>query len=182
MNDVTDRLEELRFSALRNALYHTFRRDYLDRVGRISNFTIIVLGTTSASQVLGVHEVSNAAVYLGVATAIVGALQLVYDFAGRARTHEILQRRYYNILSDIEMLSLPDEMDMKKIDSEMIKTSGEEPPMLRALDAISYNAAADALEYPHDQKLFIPVINAVFSNVLSFSQYNFKRFSEITYR
>jgi hypothetical protein len=95
---------------------------------------------------------------LVLAATIVATLQLVFDFGVKARDHEFLQRRYYELLSEIEsgiseidlLSDHPQELEQygSKISSwnaKLLLLYAEEPPPLRALDAVSYNAASDSL-------------------------------------
>ena len=95
----------LRHMALRNAQYHLARRRFLDGTSRVFNFVIILGGTGTAAQLT--TDRPNVAIILGGIIAAVGAAQLVFDFMGRARIHEILQRRYFNLLADMEQESKP---------------------------------------------------------------------------
>ena len=69
-----------------------------------------------------------------------GALQLVFDFNGRARLHEGLQRKYYDLLADIDGVLEPSDDQIVKWQSTLNKIYSDEPPPMRALDAIAYNA------------------------------------------
>ena len=136
-------IDALRFQALRNALYHTARRRVLEGWGRWLNFLVIVGGAASVTQAL---QASAAGPWMvGIAITVVGALQLVFDFAGRARSHEILQRRYYDLLGRIEETGEAPDAARAAFASEVARIAGEEPPTYRALDAIAYNEALDAL-------------------------------------
>lgn len=129
--------------ALRNAQYHAARRRFLDAVSKLFNFVIILAGTGTAAQLSeGRPDVS---IFLGGAIAGLGAAQLVFDFTGRARAHEILQRRYFSLLADIEETLDPDEQQCARWKSEFSRAAADEPPVLRALDAISDNQATAAL-------------------------------------
>lgn len=142
-------VEELEFNALRNALYHTARRQRLELWSRMTNFAVIVGG---ASAVVDVARDSDAGVWIGLAIAIIGASQLVFDFSGRARTHELLQKQYYSIMSSLKEQDSPDRIFRAKMEGEMLRIAGEEPPTYRALDAIAYNEACDALHGLEGQK------------------------------
>ncbi len=87
------------FHALQNALYHTERRSALDFRNRILSFLIIILGTGVVSKI---GEKFGANEWLELGTVIAATLQLVFDFGGQARTHDFLQRKYYEFLAEIE--------------------------------------------------------------------------------
>src|SRR5215203_3370112 len=141
--------DDLRFDAMRNAIYHTARRQYLDSLNRWLNFVIIVAGTAAAGD-LG-KQFGVEAAYLAGLTALAGTLQLVFDFSGRARTHEFLQRRYYELIAAI---SEPrGEEQIPRWEAELNRLYSEEPPPMRALDAIAYNAACDSLGFGHGKRV-----------------------------
>ena len=151
MSTKTPRIEDLRFRALQNALYHTARRRVLENRNRWMNFLIVAGGAATVIQAVeravpleGVFGIPWHAI-LGTIITLIGALQLVFDFSGRARTHEILQRRYYDLLGSIEECVDPDAEVRTKIMGQIARISGEEPPIYRALEALTYNEATDAL-------------------------------------
>jgi hypothetical protein len=59
--------------------------------------------------------------------------------------HAYLQRRCYEILAELENTKSPDESKIADIRAKLIILYGEEPPPMRALDAIAYNAACDSV-------------------------------------
>lgn len=134
---------ELEHNALRNALYHTARRQRLEFWSRLLNFLVIVGGASTVAQMA---TEGGFGMWIGFAITIVGALQLVFDFAGRAKNHEILQRRYYDLLGRIKEAGgdLPVKV-RSQIMGEIARISGEEPPTLRALDAVAYNEATNTI-------------------------------------
>lgn len=142
-DDVMNRVFAAKHTALRNALYHTARRKWLDTWGRMLNFMVIVAGTSAATDMLGL--VQGSAKLAAFTVAVIGALQLVYDFSGRARTHELLQRRYYTIYADISECTAPDDKKCAEWEAEFARAAGDEPPTMRALDAIADNQATNAL-------------------------------------
>jgi hypothetical protein len=141
--DAAGKAFQLRHMALRNALYHIARRRWLDGWSRAFNLVIILGGTGTAAEITRGNEVH--ALWLGGSIALVGALQLVFDFTGRARSHEILQRRYFNLMADIECLVDPTRQNCVQWEAEISRAAADEPPHMRALDAIADNQATNAL-------------------------------------
>ncbi|MBO0734685.1 MAG: hypothetical protein J2P49_10310 [Methylocapsa sp.] len=140
--DNSKQMDDLRFDLLRNAIYHTARRQFLDRCMRITNFFVIILGASAATDLMSRHV---GAKWLAAAAAIVATLQLVADFAVSARDHGYLQRRCYELLSELESLEPNEEQKIASIRAKLTILYGEEPPQMRALDAIAYNAACDSI-------------------------------------
>jgi hypothetical protein len=83
--------------------------------------------------------------WLAAAAAIVATLQLVGDFAVSARVHGYLQRRCYEVLAELEETKPGDEAKIAALRAKLTILYGEEPPQMRALDAIAYNAACDSV-------------------------------------
>lgn len=134
--------QNARFDALRNALYHTERRSFLDLLNRIISLAVIVLGAGVVSKVskqIGIEEV-----YIELGVVIAATAQLVFDFGGQARKHDFLQKRYYELLAEIESNFRPTEDDKIKYSAKMALICSEEPITMRALDAVAYNQAVDA--------------------------------------
>ena len=134
-------IEDVKFDALRNAIYHTARREFFDRVNKLMNFFVIVLGAAIIGKVGHGYGLTEDG--LAFVVTIVATIQLVWDLSARARDHQFLQRRFYEVLSDIEKkgaAALPADFD-----AVLLSLYGEEGPQMRALDAIAFNAASDSL-------------------------------------
>ncbi|MCY1231963.1 hypothetical protein D9M68_174260 [compost metagenome] len=165
---------QLKHMALRNALYHAARRGWLDGWNRFYNLVVILGGTASAAKF--VISGSQADLWLGLVIAAVGALQLVYDFGGRSRTHEFLQRRFYDLMADIDNTVSPTRKDCARWKSAITLAAADAPPTLRALDAIVDNQATAALRGSKKPRLLVnwhqrrfrhlwPYISATFPEV-----------------
>lgn len=177
---MNDARENIRFNALRNALYHTARRRVFERWNRVFNFGVILLGTAAAADVL--QKINIDQLWVGAAVAVVGAAQLVFDFGRSARDHQALQRDYYRLLSDIELQVDPSIDQCNKWQSEMIRITADEPPTLRAIDAKAYNDAIDAIGVfeVDKERLVIPWNHRLFGGVFHFDGYNYKKLSELS--
>jgi len=100
---------EIKLDALRNAIYHSSRRRFFELLSRFLSFCVVVSGTAA---------VANLAVldprWLAALAAAIGALQLVFDFNGRARLHENLQRRYFELIAAIDAVVGATDQDVAK--------------------------------------------------------------------
>jgi hypothetical protein len=141
--DCANRAFGLRHKALRNALYHGARRGWLDGWSRLYTFVVILGGTGTAADL--VRSSSTLTLILGAIITSIGALQLVFDFSGRARNHELLQKRYFELMAEIEGTTVPTIDLCARWDAEVTKISADEPPTLRVLDTIADNQATAAL-------------------------------------
>ncbi|WP_291729583.1 hypothetical protein [Leisingera sp. F5] len=75
---------------------------------------------------------------------MIGALQLTFDFSGRARTHQMLQHDYYQALANFQRITDPTESDVAEANSQLTTIMAHEPPVMRAVDAKAHNDAIDA--------------------------------------
>jgi hypothetical protein len=132
---------EVKFGLTRNAMYHASRARFFNGLNRICNFIIILLGTSVAAQV--VSSASEGVLFLGIATTAVATLQLVFDFGGSYFTHSYLQKKYFEILAHAEKLNAEDSAGLSLVRENIAMTYAEEPPAMWALNAISYNEAAE---------------------------------------
>jgi hypothetical protein len=140
--DISQGVAVLEHQALRGTLYHAARTRWLDGRNRIFSLIIILAGTATATDLTRGND--RAVLWLGVTIALVGALQLVCDFNGRARLHEMLQHRYRNLLTDIERDIDPTRQKCTEWTSEITRTAADEPETMRALYAIADNQATAA--------------------------------------
>jgi hypothetical protein len=136
---MTDELSAPRFDALRNAIYNTARKNYYDFLNRALNFLVIILGAGVAGKASDLFHVRELWLEFGVL--LFATLQLTFDFGYKARTHEFLQRKYNEMLADIELESAPNPAKWK---AKLYTIASDEPMPMRALDALAYNAAVDA--------------------------------------
>src|SRR5689334_18787265 len=116
--------DQVRFNVLRNALYHTSRRLTFDRWNRWFNFLVILLGAEAVTKFMRVFDVDVSQGAVGALVAAVGAAQLVFDFGGKAREHQSLQRDYYHLLADIEEKANPTAKDVAKWQAQMTRIAG----------------------------------------------------------
>lgn len=137
-----DLLPNPKFHALRNALYHTERRKFFDFSNRLLSFAIVVLGAGAA--VKSAHLLHVGDTWLEIAVVVLATAQLVFDFGGLARDHQYLQRRYYELLSEMERDSAGN-VEEAEWSARLLMLAGEEPMTMRAVDAIAYNKAVDAI-------------------------------------
>lgn len=166
--------DNIRFNVLRNALYHTARRRHYEALSRWLNLIVILLGAAAIATPLG--GIGIGSVWIGAAVALVGALQLVFDFGRQARDHQGLQRDYYRLLAEIETTTDPDTSLIARWRGDMIRITADEPPVLRAIDAKAYNDALDALDvYPTGERLAIPLLHRLLGGLLTFEGHNYRK-------
>lgn len=162
-----------KFDALRSAIYHTSRRGFLELCSRLLNLVVVFSGTVAAADLGLLVGLDESQKWFAFAAALAGLFQLAFDPAGLARTHEFLQRRFYEILAEMAEKSKPTESDEARWKGALFRLYAEEKPPLRALDAISYNAAAESLGYGKDKLITIRWWHTALSQVMPFNGTSF---------
>ena len=174
---MSDALDAVKFNALRNSIYHAARREYYDTLNRALNFLVIIFGAGVAGKASRLFHVEE--LWLEFGTLIFATAQLTFDFGSKARTHEFLQRKYTELLADIE---LETAANPAKWNSKLYTIAGEEPMPMRALDALAYNAALDATTSdPAEKKenrLRVPLCHRLFRHLVARDGYEYRLESE----
>lgn len=166
---MTRTVDDIRFDALRNGIYHSSRGGFLNFLNRSLSFVVVVTGAAAVADLSRMEWGVSPAVFAFVAT-VAGALQLVFDFGSRARTHEFLQRRFYELSAELAEASSPDDADIRRWDATLKRLYAEEPPPMRALDAISYNAAIESLGWGGEKRLRVKWWQSLFRQIFAFNQ------------
>lgn len=165
------------FHAERTARYHAARRGFFEAWHRWVLFLVVALGTAGVSSVIG-GSGANAATISGI-TAVLGALNLAFDPAGRARLHEALQRRAFALCGEIDATIAPSVEAEARWRSALHQIWADEPPPKRALDAIAYNATLEGRrEWPDGNLLVVTPWQRALKHVLPFNEARFPRRSE----
>ena len=163
-------VEDIKFNALRNAIYHSSRRRFFELLSRFLSFLVVISGTAAVAQLRILDPRLMAAL-----AATIGALQLVFDFNGRARLHEKLQVKYYELIAVVDSVANPSEAEIFKWRASLWQTYADEPPPMRALDAIAYNAACDDLGFPSQAHLKVQPWHWAFCQIYSFPNAKFQK-------
>jgi hypothetical protein len=155
------------FDALRNALYHTQRRTFFDTLNRLINFLVVLVGASVAAKVANLLKFDSIWLELGII--FLATSQLVFDFGRRGMEHEFLQRRYYELLSEMDAdPEVNSESAKRKWSAKLVTIAADERLTMRALDA-AYNQALDAM---HDD----PDIQKEYRQSVSLWQYSLRHF------
>lgn len=165
-----------RFDALRIALYHTERCNFLDRVNKVINSLVILLSAGVVGKAASHFALDG--LWIELSVLIVATIQLVFDFGGRAKEHQFLQKRYYEILAEMEAAPQWDGEFLKKWSAKLLSLSADEFLTMRALDAIAYNKALGGVTDDPEQlrryRLRVTVWQSLLRNLLAFNWADFK--------
>lgn len=162
--------DDLRFSALRNALYHTARLQHYSRIHRWIMFFVIAL---SMAGIAKVAENWVGSQWIGAITALLAAVDLVLDLRGKTELHNTLRNKYYLLLADVEKCPKPTVGDVCEWKSKLHLLAAEEPGEFRGVDAIAFNEAVDALGRDDNHKLVIPKYISVLAHLHPFRGVSF---------
>jgi hypothetical protein len=165
-----------RFNALRNAIYHTERKSFLDRLNKTMSFFVVVFTAGVVANVAThIHLPKE---FIELAALLFASLQLVFDFGAKARTHEYLQKRYYEMVSEMEQEqeSAGDPEFEKRWSARLLAIAADEPLTMRALDAVAYNNVIDGLYgATHKQyRLHVAPIEYKLRNIFAYQSTNFQ--------
>ena len=166
--------EGARFDALRNAIYHSSRKAFYDWWNRFLSFVIIISGAAAiadfATTVAWPGWLWSPALFPVIAT-FAAAIQLVFDLGGKSAKHAYLQRRYYELIADMQREGVKDEDP--KWEARLMNIYADEPPPKRALDAIAYNAACEAIGAKSEKRVQIRWYQSLLRHWLPFNKSDF---------
>lgn len=126
------------FAAERSRRYHLRREAFLLASDRISAFALIVLGSAV------VANLSQWTVAIGLAVTALGASQIAFQFASRARDHHELAHKFAVLLAEIRSTTSPTEADYSRWQQTRISIEHDEPPLFHAVEADAYNEVVNA--------------------------------------
>jgi hypothetical protein len=172
MTDVKTKVSDIKFDAMRNAMYHSWRKGFLDRLNRVLSFVVIVAGATAFSDLASQFGFARGSQLLAGIAALAGALQLVFDFGVQAREHDFLQRRFYELVAEITECASSDDASLAKWEGHLFRLYAEEPAMMRALDAMAYNAASESIG-ASDKRVVVTWYQTILSQVWPFNHADF---------
>jgi hypothetical protein len=141
------RLADLLFEVDKSLRYHQRRRAHFERWHRWSMLAIALLGSAAVAKwenSIALLDIPANAI-LGLLTAMIGALDLVYAPAIRAGEHERLHRRFTELAIAIKRCVQPTELDLSKWEAERLIIEADEPPIFWAVDADCFNETARLL-------------------------------------
>lgn len=166
-----------KFNALRSAFYHTERKCFFDTVNRLLHFLIVVLGASIMAKVADDRHIEGLWLEFGIVVCV--TLQMVFDFCGQANLHANLQKRCYELLAEIEGQPQADEGQISRWSAVLIGLCAEEPTQMRALDAICFNRALEALIVDAAQRrryqLRVSYLHRMLRNIIPFHYADFRQ-------
>lgn len=127
---------DIRLNLLVNARYHSAREAYLDRAHRWLMFGVILFGAGAFANVVGPRWQP----FVALAPVLCGALDLVFDLSGRARSHSFMKRRYFELLAEFA----EGRKSVLQANACATRFNAEEEPAFQALLKLCWNATEEA--------------------------------------
>jgi hypothetical protein len=154
--------EGVTLNCLMNARYHGAREAFLDAIHRWFMFGVIISGAGAVSGLFLQFPTVNP--ILGAVAAILGAADLAFDLSNRARTHALMKRRYFELLSDLR----DGQKTIGQVEACTHRYSADEEPAYQALLMGSWNAAQQMVYGSRAQLLDIPTMHRWLQNFWRF--------------
>lgn len=167
--------DSVRFDVLRSAFYNSARHDHYARAHRWIMFAVVAFGTAGVGNFLLAIKIDQVA--LAATTAILATIDLVLDLRGKAELHGRLKQQFFALLAKIERNREPSTKQVCEWQAEFIELTALEPTEFRAVNAIAYNDAVDALgRDPKKEKL--KWYHRLFGSYFSFRGHDFGKSDE----
>lgn len=147
-DQVFDPVVALDFTVHVSMRYHAKRRAWFDGLHRIA-LAVIALGSSAAAAAI-MGGLGDAAARLIIAVAAAAALELFFGFSDRARSADMLYRRFNALATEIaETLSVDDET-LRRWDKRRLLIRADCEERLLVLHRVCYNLEAEARGYADD--------------------------------
>lgn len=134
----------------RSARYHAARRAFFDKWHRWMMVAVVFSGSAAVATLT---EGSTAlTVWIMLIPPAIGAVSVVFSLTDRARDHEFLGRRFYQIAQSID----PQHATAERVSQwrvDILSVYEDEPAVYHALNAECYNAASQALGKKERQRI-----------------------------
>lgn len=164
----TAKIDAFRVECLMNGKYHAAREAYLNLAHRWIMFFVILVGTGTVLDALSSDPITKG--WLGVLSAALGSIDLVFDLSNRACAHAQLKRDYYDLLADV----IEGSTTIEKANAKIMRiSSGEEPPFT-ALIALSWNEAQEIVYGDDAYAYTMPPFHRFFKNMWPFAGRKYK--------
>ena len=173
MTDQKQKAKDFLHDCDRSARYHTVRRAFFDTWHRWMMVAVLVSGSSAIGALNTKFGGPGLATALMLIPALVGAVSVVWNLTDRARSHEMLARRFYEIAKSIDVENA-DQKQIEKWRMEILGVYEDEPAVYHAVNAECYNASTQALGYGENKFQQIPWWKYKFRHWIRFSAEDFK--------
>lgn len=138
LKDLSDEQFGLLFDVRRSMRYHDRRRAFFERMHRVTNVLTVLMAGSVLFELGRAGETAAWLMLLGVAAALLAALDMVVGYGARAALHGDLKRRF----AELEIAMARGGLEPQQwAEHEITRLAIErdEPPVYRALDLLCHN-------------------------------------------
>ncbi len=156
---------DLLFDVRRSIRYHSKRQAFYERVDRLSDFFLLILGSGTVALVL--QDCQEWATAAGFLVAVFSSMRLVYSYGVMAGRHA----RFVRDFTQLEKRLCADDSDatVAAVTQERLELEATEPPVMRALDTICHNELLVAMGLDsHDQRVSVTRFERLTANFFSY--------------
>lgn len=174
--DIESKKWDLEFSTRRSCRYHSRRKGYFEFLHKISTFLIIVLSSGSFLSIYSQTYIQPA--WIALVITLIATGDLVIGFSSMANKHEMLYRKFNELLIEIDTAQNPSEELISNWKRKRLTIEADEPPIYRALDSSCHNE--ECRSSGCDEGEFVPISywQRRLRHLLRFSEVNWKKVSE----
>jgi hypothetical protein len=133
--------DALLFGVRRSVRYHRRRERFFDAWGKFTSAVNVIFGSAAVTAILGSHP--HLGIAAGIVVAVMSTVDLVVGSSTSARNHSDLARRFIELEAKIERASA--DASLAEFKEGRLEIEGDEPPVLRTLDAICHNELAKSM-------------------------------------
>ncbi len=177
-HSLAEQLHNLKFELYHNAAYHNDLLSFYSGMHRLVSFITTFAGTAFISSLLLENRDFGIAAS-GVVT-IAATSDLVFDLTGRARIHEILRSKSYNLLSELERTDI-DETLLSTVRRKLISQWEEGPPIKYGVSILAWNTAMVSITSTAeigDKLIPLPLWRRLLRHILAFSPDTFRKLED----
>jgi hypothetical protein len=138
-------LEAIQFGVHVAMRYHVRRRAWYDRFHRASVLVLALAGSSCAVAILG--GLLPAAEVLSLGVAVAGAVELAFDFTGRARAEDAIYRRFNALACDIAGTLDRTEAKLNEWNARRLLIKADTDDRLEVLRRMCHDLEAEARGY-----------------------------------
>ena len=157
---------DLLFGVRRSIRYHSKRQAFYERVDRLSDFALLLLG--SGTVVLVLQEREEWATAAGFWVVVFSGLRLVYSYGVKAGLHARFVRDFTQL--EKRLCANTSDKTVAAVTQERLELEATEPPVMRALDTICHNDLLVAMGLDsEDQRVHLSWFKRHTANLFSYS-------------
>ncbi len=131
-----DRIFALKFAIEKSLRYHQRRRGFFDAMHNAIMFGVIICGSAAFA--------GESPKLAGAIAALIGALDLVFQFSHKARDHQSLFQRFSELNVAVTTTEISTNKELDILVAKRLKIESDEPPIFWALEADCDNETAIA--------------------------------------